>query len=172
MAVLKFNSKSYTVDHAVKGDDYVHGYNANGICIVSIDGVKDFSTISYSGTYLSPDECLAESRNDLKYCGNELLTNDGRPVQLSVHVNVTLPVSAWTNSTTAGFVQSIVVGALTENKKAKVYPAWPDALGDKLTLSEETTKIRACSRYNNVLTFECWEECPTCDIPVVVEVYV
>ena len=70
------------------------------------------------------------------------------------------------------YVQSIEISGLTDEKKVKAYPAWPATLADKLALSEETAKVRACRRSGSVMNFECWEGVPTLDIPIVVEVYV
>lgn len=79
MYILKYGTDTYEVDHAVKGADYVHGYDADGNCIVSIEGISSFSTISYSGTYLVPTECEAEPCNDVKHVNGELLRRDGTP---------------------------------------------------------------------------------------------
>lgn len=87
-------------------------------------------------------------------------------------VTATLPVSGWVASETSGFIQTITVPGLTDLKKAEVYPAQPDTLAEKLAMAEETAKVRGCSRSGNQVTFECWEEKPTLDIPVIVEVYV
>lgn len=77
MATITFCGESFIVDHAVKGADYVHGYDANGNLIISLDGVKDFSGISYDGTYMPPTECLAELCNDVKYCAGAFKKSDG-----------------------------------------------------------------------------------------------
>ena len=77
MAIITFCGESFTVDHAVKGADYVHGYDVNGNLIISLDGVKNFSFISYDGTYMSPTECLAELCNDVKYCAGAFKKSDG-----------------------------------------------------------------------------------------------
>ena len=83
MATLIFNNKAYTVDHAVKGSDYVHGYDAAGKVIVSIDGLTDFSLVSYDDTYLDPADCITEPCNTLKYCSGAVKTADGRDVTAS-----------------------------------------------------------------------------------------
>lgn len=83
-----------------------------------------------------------------------------------------LLASGWTPNETSGYIQTITVSGLTDEKKAKAYPAWPSTLADKLALSEETVKVKACSRSGNTMSFECWEEVPTLDIPIIVEVYV
>ncbi len=83
MATLKFDSKSYNVDHAVKGTDYVHGYDADGNVVISIDGISDFSVVNYSGTYINPEDCITEGCNDLKYCDGKVKTKNGREVPAS-----------------------------------------------------------------------------------------
>ena len=77
MATITFCGETFTVDHAVKGADYVHGYDAGGNLIVGLDGVTDFSKITYSGSYLSPGDCLAEACNNVKHCGGVLKKTDG-----------------------------------------------------------------------------------------------
>lgn len=63
MATLTINGTEYTVDRAVKGDDFVHGYDSAGTCLVSAEGVSDFSGISYEGVYMTPDSCVYENSN-------------------------------------------------------------------------------------------------------------
>ena len=77
MAIITFCGESFVVDHAVKGADYVHGYDADGNLVVSLDGVSNFSGITYDGTYMTPGACLAELCNDVKYCGGALKKRDG-----------------------------------------------------------------------------------------------
>lgn len=89
MATITCGSLSYTVDHAVKGADYVHGYDANGRLVVSIDGVSSFSGITYSGTYLSPDKCLEEACNIAKYVNGSLVKNDGTPIDIKSGTEIT-----------------------------------------------------------------------------------
>lgn len=80
MATLTFGGESFTVDHAVKGDNYVHGYDANGVCVVAFEDVSDLSAITYSGTYMSPGECATEVCNKVVYCGGVLQTLGGNKV--------------------------------------------------------------------------------------------
>ena len=87
-------------------------------------------------------------------------------------ISATLYASGWTPSETSGFIQTIEVAGLTDDKKAKAYPARPDTLAEKLALREETAKVCASSRSGSSMTFECWEETPALDIPIIVEVYV
>lgn len=80
MATLTFNGETFSVDHAVKGADYIHGYDANGVLVVAFDGVTDFSCFTYSGSYMNPSECLAEHCNTLVYCGGAFKKLDGTKV--------------------------------------------------------------------------------------------
>lgn len=79
MATLTFNGSTYTVDHATKGTDYIHGYDANGNAVVSIEGIKDFSSVEYDGEYLDPTSCANEECNTVLLCGGVMQTRDGRP---------------------------------------------------------------------------------------------
>lgn len=85
-------------------------------------------------------------------------------------VTVTLAAAGWVSSEAAGFVQSVVVDGLTDEKKVRVYPAIPETLAEKLALAEDTPKVKACTRTENTMTFEAWEEAPALDIPIIVEV--
>lgn len=86
MPVISFCGESFTVDHAVKGADYIHGYDENSNLIVSLEGIQDFSGISYNGEYMTPGGCLAERCNDVKFCDGVFKTRDG--------VTVLIPFSA------------------------------------------------------------------------------
>ena len=81
MPTITFNGESFVVDHAVEGDDFVHGYDAAGNCIVSLDGIRDMGEVTYDGDYMRLRECLAEPGNTVKYCGGSLRTADGGFVQ-------------------------------------------------------------------------------------------
>ena len=80
MPSLSFGGKTYTVNHAVKGPDYVHGYNADGTLLIAFDGVSDFSGFSYNGKYMDPTECATEGCNGTILVGGALKTKDGRSV--------------------------------------------------------------------------------------------
>lgn len=82
MPVISFCGESFTVDHAVKGADYVHGYDANSNLIVSLEGITDFSRISYDGEYMAPSGCLAEACNDVKYCDGVFKTRAGATLKI------------------------------------------------------------------------------------------
>lgn len=78
MATLTFNGTSYTVDHAVKGTDYVHGYDAAGVMVVCIGGVVNFNAITYDGSYMTPESCTEDPCNDVICSDGVLKTKDGR----------------------------------------------------------------------------------------------
>ena len=82
----------------------------------------------------------------------------------------TLMASNWSSS--APYTQSITVEGLSDGVNARAYPQWPEALADKLALGEETVKVRSCERSGSTMTFQCWEDKPVLDIPIIVEVYV
>lgn len=77
MAQLTFNNVTYTVDHAVKGSDYIHGYDANGTIIVAFEGVCDFDKFVYSGTYMTPESCADEPMNVVRNVNGILVRCDG-----------------------------------------------------------------------------------------------
>lgn len=82
MPNLTFCGEVYAVDHAVKGADYIHGYDASGVCIIAFEDVADLSAISYDGEYLAPGDCEAEVCNKVVYCGGKLKTLSGTPLKL------------------------------------------------------------------------------------------
>lgn len=85
-------------------------------------------------------------------------------------ISKTLTASGW--SDTAPYKQNISVDGLTDELRARAYPVFPTALSDKIAMGDETAKIRSCTRSGKIMTFECWEEKPAIDIPIVVEVSV
>jgi len=111
MATLTFNGSTYTVDHAVKGADYIHGYNAAGVCLVSIEGIKDFSVVTYNGTYLTPEVCFAEACNSVRYVNGKLVKQDGTEVKAapSTHYHT---VSQITDLKTEPFVFTLEDGSI------------------------------------------------------------
>lgn len=85
----------------------------------------------------------------------------------TVSVELTLSASSWSSS--APYTQSLTVSALTEGRKARAYPRWPEE--PNLELKEEASKISAASYEAGSVKFSCWEEKPKIDIPVLLEVY-
>ena len=118
------------------------------------------------------------------YVNNQVISGLGAPMSDSDAVNWgsvknigkvgrttdVLLAEGWEADSTAGFVNRVYIDAVSDDKQVKVYPAWPTTLNEKIALSEETPKVKACTRTGNTLTFEAWEEPPVVDIPIVVEV--
>lgn len=80
MAILTYNDMSWEVDHAVLGENYVHGYDAAGNVIVAIDDTTDLDNIMYDGDYMLPDDCLEEQCNNVKYFKGLLVTPNGKEI--------------------------------------------------------------------------------------------
>lgn len=110
MATLTFNGASYDVDHAVKGSDYVHGYDANGTIIISFEGVSDFSVITYNGTYMDPEDCLEEACNSVKHCNGGLVKADGTKLSPADIVREALSVSLGGTGKTLHTSNAVLIG--------------------------------------------------------------
>lgn len=98
MATITFNGESYTVDHAVKGADYVHGYDADGVMVCCITGVVNFDAIGFDGTYMSPSACLEETCNELAYTGGWTKNKNGAtiPSNPAMHHIIASDATAYT----------------------------------------------------------------------------
>ena len=77
MPTLTYRGMTWTVDHAVKGADYVHGYSSDGHAVVSIDNTSDFGNIEYDGVYLTPEACVNERCNEVVHLTDKLVRRDG-----------------------------------------------------------------------------------------------
>lgn len=69
MATVTYLGESYECSVAIKGDDYIHLLDANGMMIAAFDGVTNFSNFIISGaawyTPVSDDYCyVAVVRDD------------------------------------------------------------------------------------------------------------
>lgn len=100
MATLKFGHDTYEVAHAVKGDNYIHGYDDNGALVVSFEGVHDFSPFSFDDVYMTPGNCIWEKCNAVKHAGSMLVDETGKPIPAS--------------SVRAGFIVDANTGAQTQ----------------------------------------------------------
>lgn len=78
MPTLTYFDMSITVDHAVRGKDYVHGYGSDGTCIATFDGLADVSIVGYDGVFMAPEECVEDPCNNVKHVGGALLREDGK----------------------------------------------------------------------------------------------
>ena len=98
MPELKFNGLSYTVNHAVKGPNYIHGYDSSGIKIVGFEGVVNFSQFEYDGTYMSPEQCITDAYNNVKFHENKFKRGDGTeigPLVKTFTTTVSVPNTEW-----------------------------------------------------------------------------
>lgn len=120
MSTLTYNNEVFSVDHAVKGADYIHGYDANGVLIVSFDGVTDFSCFEYDGTYMGPGECLTEHCNTVRYCGGALKTLDGRWVTPPMLAGVEYRTTEYWNGNPV-YTMLVDYGALPNSKEGTNY---------------------------------------------------
>lgn len=87
MATVTFLGESYECATAIKGDDYIHLLDANGVMIAAFDGVTDFSPFSITGGEWSEPAAASDChlavvredgtvvKSDHKFC--DLLTTDG-----------------------------------------------------------------------------------------------
>lgn len=83
---------------------------------------------------------------------------------------ITLYQNGW--SAAAPYSYSIVVNGLTDDLNMQVFPHYPENFAEKQALKEEFTKVSFCSRQDNIVTFECWDEIPSVDIDIDIEVNV
>lgn len=118
MATLAFNGVSYTVDHAVKGADFIHGYDAASVMVVAFNGITDFSGFTYSGVYMEPKHCLVEECNDVKFMDGVWQTREGKPIMRVAHV--TLASSQWGGSDPS--TQVINIDGVTARSKVDLQP--------------------------------------------------
>lgn len=85
-------------------------------------------------------------------------------------VAAVLLTSGWSDA--LPYTQTVTIDTLSDDKNARAYPEAPTGtLEEKLALAAEISKVRWCVRSGTDMTFECPEEKPDLDIPVVVEVY-
>lgn len=88
-----------------------------------------------------------------------------------VESTITLNVDGW-SGTEVPYTYAVSVPNLTNDIELKLYPLFPDKLEDKISYKKECAKICHCERNDSILTFECWEEKPSVDININVEMNV
>lgn len=171
MAILTFNGESYTVDHAVKGADYIHGYDEDSVMIVSFEGVTDFSGFTYDGTYMEPGHCLAESCNDLKYVNGALFKADGTVlthadlgvVAPSSVVMATLSAANWSGDA-APYTYALTVSGVTATSHQELLPA-VDITTDQLE-ALQAANIQDGGQAADTITLNAYGDKPTIDLPI------
>ena len=80
-----------------------------------------------------------------------------------------LRADSWEGSS-APYVQSVSIEELESLQGADVHPVYEGTLEQKETLAEAAAEIKYASYAGNTITFECWEETPKVDLPIVVGV--
>lgn len=86
----------------------------------------------------------------------------------TLRLELTLAADNWSDS--APYTQTLAVEVLTEGRKARAYPQLP--VEPNPDLKDEMAKVSAAIYDAGSITFSCWEDKPTVDLPVLVEVYV
>lgn len=81
----------------------------------------------------------------------------------------TLRADSW-EGTSAPYTQSISIEGLEDSHGVAVHPSYGGTLEEKEALSEAYAEIRNASHVGTSITFECWEDYPTIDLPIIVEV--
>lgn len=82
---------------------------------------------------------------------------------------ITLRVDNWSQE--KPYTQNIIVAGLQDQVQMNIYPIYPDDYAEKITLKNEYVKINYCTRENDSLLFECWDEIPNVDLLISVEIY-
>lgn len=157
MAVITYLGTEYTVDHAVKGADFIHGYDADSIMTVSFEGISDFSGFSYSGTYMEPEHCLAEGCNDVKRVGGILVTRDGEAV--STTVEATLAASGWVDG-----VYTLSVDGVTTNSNQEILPAL--GITTEQIEAMQAANIQDGGQAEGKILLKAYGDAPTIDLPI------
>ena len=160
MATLTYNGESYTVDHAVKGADFIHGYDANAVMIVSFEGITNFSDFDYDGTYMEPEHCLAEGCNVVKYVGGKWQTSDGKPLLRAV--TITFPAASWVDNGNEIFTQNVTVEGGTANTLVSLQPTDEQMLA----LMEDDVSFLKVDNNNGVFTAKVGSAAPSVDMTI------
>ena len=142
MPNLTFCGETYAVNHAVKGADYIHGYDANSVCIVAFEGVADLTAIGYDGTFMAPGDCAEEACNKVVYCGGKLKTLGD--VEVTKGVAVELTADGWVDNTQTVNVTGVTAAGIVIVSAA---PASREAYSD--------SGIYCAAQSAGALTFMC-----------------
>lgn len=89
------NTDEYIVSHAVKGPNYIHGFDERGTMIVAFEAISDFSLYTYTDKFLAPDECFEEPLNRVSYVNNKLVMADGTGVPIWRKETISLTSGGW-----------------------------------------------------------------------------
>ena len=157
MAILSYKDEKYTVDHAVKGADFIHGYDADGVLIVSFEGITNFSGFTYDATYMEPEHCLAEGCNDVKYVSGHLVTRDGNAIT-SV-AEATLTASGWVDG-----VYTLSLDGVTATSNQEILPAV--GITTEALEAMQAANIQDGGQSANTIKLKAYGDVPTIDVPI------
>lgn len=160
MATLTYNGESYAVDHAVRGEDFIHGYDADGILIVAFEGISNFSGFTYDGTYMEPEHCLAEGCNDVKFASGIWQTRDGSPLLRAV--SITFPTASWVDNGNEIFTQNVTVEGGTANTLVALQPSD----GQFTLLIEDGISFLKVDNNNGVFMAKAGSAAPSVDMTI------
>lgn len=150
MATLSYNGESWTVHHATKGSDYIHGYDENGKEVVTFDGITDFSDFTYSGAYMNPEECFEEGCNTVRYHSGRFKRTDGTEISVSEYFTATVGTE-WVGDT-APYTQTIAVEGVLESDFPDVDIVLPDDYSEVAAAEEAFANIYRITTADNSIT--------------------
>lgn len=87
---------------------------------------------------------------------------------LTVHKTISLPASGWSGS--APYTQTVAVEGISAEDAPHVSPVYSDALATALAQKEAWEMVSRAKTGVNAITFYCFEDKPTTNIPVQIEV--
>lgn len=87
---------------------------------------------------------------------------------LTVHKTLTIPASGW--SSTAPYTQTVSVEGVNAEDVPHVSPVYSDDLTSALAQKEAWGMVSRAKTVANAITFYCFEDKPSADIPVQIEV--
>lgn len=87
---------------------------------------------------------------------------------LTVHENLTIPASGW--SSAAPYTQTVSVAGISADDTPHVSPVYSETLATALAQKEAWGMVSRAKTAANAITFYCFEDRPTTNIPVQIEV--
>lgn len=171
MATLSFGGVNYTVNHAVKGADFIRGYDANNVVVVAFVGVTDFSGFTYDGTYMNPEDCLQEGCNNILFHGGALKRPDGSVIDpsdfgaagASSVVTATLAAANWSGSA-APYTYALTVAGVTTTSNQEILPAL-NITAEQLE-AMQAANIQDGGQAVNSITLKAYGDKPAVDLPI------
>lgn len=167
MAILTFGGDSYTVDHAVKGANYIHGYDANGLCIVAFEDVTDLAAIEYDGVFMSPGDCAEEVCNKVVYCSGKFKTLGGDNIAIAETYTATVATD-W-SGTAAPYSKAVTINGLLASDAPIIDLVASSTFATAETQIEAWGYVYRAVTADNTLTLYATEK-PTVALPIQLKV--